>query len=177
MKNKDILSLLYRFSAPAAVVVLGAVLVINPDFVSVLLSRLVAWAISLVGIGFLVAAIFGRNNQIRRLLCWLACSGIGSWLIASPLVPAAFAGRILGLLLAVRGIRDLTISQYRGGKALSIVLSVSGAVLILLPMTASRLVFSAFGVLIVLVGIGMFLERRKELRYLEGFQDDIIDAL
>ncbi len=177
MKKQDILSLLYQFAAPVGVILIGGLLVVNPDFVSIFVSRVMGGAANLAGICFLVAAIFGRENRIKKIIGWLICSATGSWLLASPLVPAAFAGRILGILLTIRGFQNLRDSSHNGGKVLSLALTAAGVVLILLPMTASRLVFAGCGVVIVIVGVVMFLDRWKDRRYLNRGRDDIIDAL
>ena len=51
-------------------------------------------------------------------------------------------------------------------------------VLAVLPMTTSRLVFSGCGVVVLLIGGAMLLDRLKHRRYLdEGSDPNIIDAL
>ncbi len=53
-----------------------------------------------------------------------------------------------------------------------------GLILLLLPMTTSRLVFSLCGLVVLGLGIVMLLERLRLRRLLdEGDDPDIIDAL
>ena len=60
---------------------------------------------------------------------------------------------------------------------LSILTAVLGLVLILMPMTASRMVFSLCGVVILAVGGGMLAERVWEKKNGEDDDPNIIDAL
>ena len=85
---------------------------------------------------------------------------------------AAFIGRFIGLLIAARGIRDLSMGYSR---ILALITTAVGAVLVVLPMTTSRLVFSACGLVVLLIGIGMLMDRLKHNKYLDD--GDIIDAL
>ena len=50
-------------------------------------------------------------------------------------------------------------------------------VLMVLPLTTSRLVFAVCGIVVLLLGVGMLLDRLKQLHYLPSGKDDIIDAL
>ena len=57
-------------------------------------------------------------------------------------------------------------------------LSAVGVALVLLPMTASRLVFSLAGLVVLVVGVVMLLDRLRNRRRLEASSDpNIIDAL
>ena len=60
---------------------------------------------------------------------------------------------------------------------LSVVTAVMGLMLILLPMTASRMVFSLCGVVLLVVGGGMLAERIWEKKNWEDDDPNIIDAL
>jgi len=56
--------------------------------------------------------------------------------------------------------------------------TVIGAVLILLPMTASRLVFTLCGIAVLVIGGIMFFDRIRGRRWIhEGDDPNIIDAL
>lgn len=179
MKKRDILSLLYQLASPVLLILLGLVLLFNPDSASAMISRLLGWVLTLVGIGIGIFAILDRRNAVTRGILSVGCVCIGGWLLANPLLLAAGIGRILGILIAVRGIRDLFLSKNRGhGQLLAIITAVVGIVLIVLPMTTSRLVFRVCGVVILLIGGAMLLDRLKDRRYLEdGGDPDIIDAL
>ena len=62
-----------------------------------------------------------------------------------------------------------------------LVTAIVGVVLVVLPMTTSRLVFSLCGLVVLVTGIAMFLDRLKGRNRLEGPGEpedpNIIDAL
>ena len=83
----------------------------------------------------------------------------------------------LGVVLAFRGIVEWTQSVNRQGKLLCVAVTLVGVILILMPMSASRLVFSVCGLVLVVCGGIMLAQRLRTLRYLPKTRDDIIDAL
>ena len=171
MKNNKWLSIL----APVALVVLGIILFFVPDTGSILLSKILGWVLTLAGITAFLWAIFAR--EWGKLVVGLVLVGIGSVLLAKPLALAAFVGRILGVVLAFRGIVEWAQSATRQGKLLCVVVTLVGVVLFLMPMSASRLVFSGCGLVLVICGVMMLVQRLRQLRYLPKNRDDIIDAL
>ena len=172
MKKNSFMDLFRRLASPVAVILLGLLLVVNPDSASVLIARIVGWILTIVGIGFGVAAIIDRDRAIRKGITAVFFACLGGSLSANPLVLAAFIGRIIGLLIAARGIRDLSMGYSR---ILALITTAVGAVLVVLPMTTSRLVFSACGLVVLLIGIGMLIDRLKHNKHLDD--GNIIDAL
>lgn len=179
MKKRELFSLIYQLASPVLLMALGLILIIHPDTASVLVARVLGWGVLLVGIGFGVAAIFDRRGAIGKGVASVGCVTIGGFLMRNPLVLAAGIGRILGIMLILRGGRDVMLSNRSGhGRILAIVTTVVGVVLAVLPMTTSRLVFSGCGVVVLLIGGAMLLDRLKHRRYLdEGSDPNIIDAL
>lgn len=178
MKKHDILPVLYQLASPLALILLGLILLVSPDTAAVLISRIIGWGFFAVGIGFGIAALVSRGGDVGKIIAAAACIGLGSFLTAHPLWLARWIGRVLGILLMLRGGRDFFQSRLREGKFLSLVCAVLGVVLTVLPMTVSRWVFSLCGLVMVAVGVVMVLERLKERKYLEGGDDpNIIDAL
>lgn len=178
MKKRDIFPLIYQLASPVLLMLLGAVLLFNPDSASALISRLLGWIMTIIGIGIGISAIADRRGAIGKGLAAVGCVCIGGWLTAHPLLLAAGIGRILGILIALRGIRDLFLARDRGyGLPLAAIVTLVGLVLAVLPMTTSRLVFSICGGVILAIGIAMLLQRLKEQKYLEGGDSNIIDAL
>lgn len=171
MKNNKWLSLL----VPVALMALGLVLFFVPDTGSILLSKILGWGLTLVGILAIFWTVFAR--EWRNLVIGIVLVGIGSVLLAKPLALAAFVGRILGVVLAFRGIVEWTQSANRQGKLLCVAVTLVGVILILMPMSASRLVFSVCGFVLVVCGIMMLVQRLRQQRYLPKNRDDIIDAL
>ena len=177
MKKNSVSAFLSRFATPVLLIVLGLILIFCPDTASALISKVVGWGILMAGIVVAVAMVVDRNWSMSRILTILVLAGLGRWLMDHPLAWAAWGGRIIGLLLLLRGIRDFTQSVFPQGKVLSVLTAVLGLVLILLPMTASRMVFSLCGVVILVVGGGMLAERIWEKKNGEDDDPNIIDAL
>ena len=171
MKNNKWLSLL----APVALMALGLVLFFVPDTGSILLSKILGWGLTLVGILAIFWTVFAR--EWRKLAIGIVLVCVGSVLLAKPLALAAFVGRILGVVLAFRGIVEWTQSVNRQGKLLCVAVTLVGVILILMPMSASRLVFSVCGLVLVVCGGMMLAQRLRTLRYLPKNRDDIVDAL
>lgn len=178
MKKNNFSNLLYQLASPIAVILLGLVLVICPDSASALISRLVGWALTVIGIGFGIATLLDRDNAVRKGVTAVLFACTGGWLTAHPLLLAAWIGRLLGLLIAARGVRDLFLSaQFGYSRLLAVITTVVGLILVVLPLTTSRLVFSLCGMVVLAVGIGMLLDRLKKQRFLPKGDDNIIDAL
>lgn len=177
MKNQKFSAFLSRYATPAVLIVLGLVLIFCPDTASALISKVAGWGLMMAGIVVAVAMVVDRGWSLSKILTILVLAGLGRWLMTHPLAWAAWGGRIIGLLLLLRGIRDFTQSAFTQGKVLSVVTAALGLLLILLPMTASRMVFSLCGVVILAVGGGMLAERIWEKKNWEDDDPNIIDAL
>ena len=178
MKKNKILARIYQFASPVALIVLGAVLLLFPDSASVLVAKVLGWAMVIAGVVFAVSAIAAPGGTAGKVLGAVVCLAVGGWLVKNPLVLAKGVGRFVGILLAIRGVQDLFQSVTGQGKLLAVVTAAMGAILILLPMTTSRVVFSICGLVVLLIGIVMLADRIRKRRLLEPKDDpNIIDAL
>lgn len=169
----------YQLASPVAVILLGLVLIVCPDIATALAARILGWILTIIGIGFGIAAIIDRDHAVRKGITAVVFACAGGWLTANPLVLAAWLGRLMGLMITARGVRDLMLCASRGySRILALITAAVGVVLIVLPMTTSRLVFAVCGIVVLLLGIGMLLDRLKHLHYLpQGKDRNIIDAL
>ena len=178
MKKNSFLNLLYQLASPIAVTLLGLLLVVNPDSASILIARILGWGLTAIGIGFGVAALIDREHAVRKGITAVFFACTGGVLTAKPLLLAAWIGRIIGLMMAFRGIRDLMLHRSYGySRILALITAAVGAVLVVLPLTTSRLVFSLIGLVVLFIGVGMLVDRLKHRKYLEKGDDNIIDAL
>lgn len=163
--------------APVALMVLGVILLFNPDSASVLISKLLGGLLIAVGIGFGISAIAETHGKVRKGMVAVILAVIGGWLTRNPLFLAAWFGRIVGVLLLINSIQDIAQLRSQGKRfALPGLVTLVGAVLILLPMTTTRLVFSFCGIVILVLGVLMLLDRLRTKR-LDGNDSNIIDAL
>lgn len=177
--NKETVSALIReLFAPVALILLGALLLFNPDSASALIAKLLGWGLIAFGIGFGIAAISGPNGRTGKAITAVALAVAGGWLTGNPLALAAWVGRFVGLLLIVDGIQDIVRLKSQGQRfVLPLIITAVGAVLVLLPLTTTRLVFSLCGGVVLLIGILMLVDRLKGRKQLRSGSSDIIDAL
>ncbi len=178
MKKQNIFTFLKLFFAPLLVIALGLVLIINPDSASAVISKIIGWIIILTGIGFGVSAIWSERGRIPKGIAAVVLAMVGGWLVKNPLALAAWFGRIIGILLIFDGIEDISQLRKHGMTfRMPLIITVVGIILVVMPMTTSRLVFSLCGVVVLLVGVGMLLDRIRDKKRLNAPKDDIIDAL
>ena len=171
MRKEKFWQLLNQFGMPATMILLGLILLLVPDSASVIIAYLIGGILTLGGIVFAIGALLDRS--FSKGFWALVCLGLGSVLSGNPLLLARNLGRFLGVLLAIEGGDCLR----KGNRVFGIVILVAAVTLILSPMTLSRLVFSGCGLVVLIIGIGMLVDRLKNQKYLNKGDDNIIDAL
>jgi len=171
MKQKfsDILN---RFGMPVTMIVLGSVLLFSPDTASALISKIIGWILTTAGVVIGISALFSQRKA-GKIFWALACLSIGGVLAAKPLLLAKNIGRFLGILLAIEGGDTLR----NGSKLLGGVILLAALGLIFAPMSASRLVLSLCGLVVLVIGVATLLDQLRGPKRLKGKKDDIIDAL
>lgn len=179
MKKQDLLSLAKLLLVPVLLILLGLILVVNPDAASVLISRLLGYVLIACAIGTGVAAIFCQNGKVGKGVISVVLAIVGGWLMAHPLLLVAWISRFLGMLIMVNsGVELYYAVKHNRNVVFYGAATAVGAILILLPMTASRLVFTLCGVAVLAIGAVMLLDRLRSRRWLpEGDDPNIIDAL
>jgi hypothetical protein len=179
MKKQDILSLVQLLLVPVLLILLGLILVVNPDTASVLISKLLGYVLTLCAIGAGIAAIFSRTKKAMKVICAVVLAMVGGWLMMHPLWLTAWVSRFLGMLILVNSGMDLIFALKQNRNVIFHAAAAAiGVLLILMPMSASRLVFTLCGVAVLVIGGVMFLDRIRGRRWLhEGDDPNIIDAL
>lgn len=174
MKNRKLKGLLSLYAAPAVLCVLGLCLLLRPDSASALIARVLGWGLFALGVGCGISAIFGHGGTAVKILGTLVFLGLGGWLIRNPLALANAGGQFIGVLLITEG--GQRVFRY-GDKGWGLITIAAGAVLVFLPMIASRLVFSICGAVLLVVGVLMFIGRFHRCRLESGNDDpNIIDV-
>lgn len=109
---------------------------------------------------------------------------MGIWLLCNPLVLASALGRFAGVLLLYRGGKDgweyyRLYQENAAGKlpVVGIVSAVLGLVLFFLPLSASRLLFSIVGLVLIGIAVAEIYDRIKVRNLLDTGDPNIIDAL
>ena len=172
MKKQKISDLINHFGMPVMLMVFGLLLLVFPDSASVIIAYSMGGILLLGGLITGIGALLDR--RLSKGIWALVCLSIGSTLLGSPLLLARNVGRFLGILLAIEGGSCLR----KGSRVFGILLLAAAGALVLSPMSLSRLVFSACGLVVLVIGTVMLLKRLREARYLpRGKDDNIIDAL
>ena len=98
--NKDkVLNLIGILWAPVGLILLGLVLLFNPDSASALISRVLGWVLIAFGIGFGVSAIVSETGRAGKVIAAVALAVVGGWLTRNPLALAAqgfLTGKAIG---------------------------------------------------------------------------------
>lgn len=146
-----------------ALIVLGLVLLLFPDFGSSTVAVILAWVLMIGGsagllIGVLSWPAFGFGTMIGSGLVLVA----GIYILRHPLSLASILGVLLGVLLTAQGLGALgdVLRLRRGGGlwvpglVLSILTMVFGLILIFSPLTSSRIVMTVVGLVLIVFGAG-----------------------
>lgn len=176
MNKTELTGLIRLIALPLVLILLGIILVLFPDTAAILAARVISWILTAVGIGYAAAAFLGSGSRTLRIITAAFCLILGSALLINPLILAANLGRVLGILLAFEGFQNLT--RHSAGKPMALLTLLSALILILAPMTASRLVFVLCGLILLVIGIAQLLERLRRRKLTGGSgKSNIIDAL
>lgn len=158
MTKQRIIYYIRQLFTPGLMVVLGLTLIFSPDSASALIAQVLGWLVAAAGTVLIISGAKGK--VLSAALYGAACLLIGIWLIRNPLILAKSIGRISGLVLLVRGIGDIwESSQEKRELVIPILTAGLGAVLLLLPMTTSRVVMILFGLVLLLLGGTTFAAR------------------
>lgn len=166
------------YAPPVLVILAGLILIFSPDSASALVSCVLGWGAFLLGIVWGLM-LLGAHARLRQFVGAAVCILLGLWLVNDPLALARSLGRLVGLLIIVRSVQELTRSVRVEGKIVSGIMLAMGVFLLLVPMTTSRLAMIPLGIVVVITGVGMLLERlRNKGNWLDSGDDpNIIDAL
>ena len=171
MKKKKFTEAVNRFGMAVTTILLGLILLLVPDSASMIIAYGIGGILTLAGILFAIGAFLDRS--FSKGFWALACLTIGGTLMGNPLLLARNLGRFLGIWLAMEGGDCLR----KGNRVFGWAILAAAIALVLSPMTLSRLVFSACGLVVLLIGIAMLLSRIRDQRFLDQGDDNIIDAL
>lgn len=177
-KNK-LFSLFRLVAVPVLLILLGLILIMNPDAASVVIARILGWGLIAGAVLTGISAIFTQSGRIGKGIFAVGLAVVGGLLHANPLILAAWVGRIIGALILINSLTDLIWAKAQE-KAILLhgLAAIIGAVLLLLPMATSRIVFSLCGVVVLIIGIALLLNRSRSRKALDEPEDpNIIDAL
>ncbi|MGN0999595.1 MAG: DUF308 domain-containing protein [Faecousia sp.] len=167
--------------------VLGLVLLINPDFGSAALTKVLGWALIVGGVLGILAGIFTwpAFGVSAMALCAVALAA-GIYLLNHAMALAALAGLVLGVYIILRGIIGLRMAfriradglDFKAPLVYALILIVLGLALVCSPLSPTRLIMRLSGVAMIVCAALNLLSQRKNARYIQRSTDgpDIIDA-
>jgi uncharacterized membrane protein HdeD (DUF308 family) len=186
MKKFTPSQLFSMLAVPAVTILLGLVLLFTPDTASALIGQLLAWCCLLSAAVLGAGVFFGAPARRSRRIAWTVISAAaGAWMLFNPLTVAKFLGRVLGIALMIRGAQSVADNLHYSGKQLQItrglvlaaVTLIAGAVLAVLPLASSRLLFNIIGIVLICVGTAQAVDRIRGRKLLDGGDDpNIIDV-
>lgn len=185
MKKENILSFVSLLGMPVLLILLGLVLIVNPDSASALIARVLGWALCLTGVvfglGALTGSTAGRMGKILAAVFSIAC---GVYLLTHPLVLATLFGRVVGIILACQGISDMITAakshknalRFSPSFLLSAITTAIGIGLVVVPMNASRFLIVICGIVVLVVGLTQLADRLRGKPKKQIEDPNIIDA-
>lgn len=138
---------LRQLLGPIAMVILGIVLLVNPDFGSTIAAKLLGWLLIITG-GIGIASCFLSGSELpagRAVLSGLALAG-GIYLLLNPLALASLLGFCLGIHLLIRGVSGLLADRTLGTHLIPAgIRTAVGLVLVFSPLAPFRILMRLCG--------------------------------
>lgn len=159
---------------PALVCVLGLCLIFRPGSLTATVARGVGFLIALVGAGKLVSFFSGSKKDFLELCGAILLLVLGFAIIKNPVSLERQACRVIGIVLLLQAIRGFVSPCAAHEKLSSTLCCVMGALLLVMPLTVSRLAVALCGGVVLVIGVGMVLDLLRGSR--PGGEGDIIDA-
>lgn len=168
-------------------ILLGIVLLVNPDFGSIAVAKMLGWGlVAVAAICLLAGVLTWPVMGFATLAGSIVGLMLGVYILNNPLALASLLGWILGIFLVVQGLGSIGEalrlchhgSAWRFSMVVSILTLGLGVVLIFAPLTTSRLVMIVAGVVMIVCGAGNLITHVRAARCIDRGekQGNIIDA-
>lgn len=175
MKNKQWISLIEMLLAPALLVVLGLILIVHPTSAAVLVEKILAWALILLGTYLALKNLLQPlGRRVGQIVLAAASLVLGLYVLANPTVISRSISTVLGIFIFIQAI-DLR-DHGKNMTAGSLVACILGLILVFVPMTLSKVLFVIVGLVCLALGIIEAADRLGRCKHLPKGDDDIIDV-
>ena len=177
MKKDKLMDILNLLGIPVLTAVLGLILLLSPDTATVLVTKIIGWILVVCGAGKAISMATRHAGTVGGWIWAAAGVVLGVGILSNPLILAESLGRLIGILLVIRALSDRRNSVTKGGKTISMVTLIVGAILFLMPMTLTRTILRLCGLVIAIIGIANAAQVLRGTKKLEsGEKPKIIDA-
>ena len=153
----------------------GLVLTFNPEGATVLVTKLVGWALVVICAAKLIKlAVGNRLHWGRDAFYSGACMCVGVILLAKPMIIANLIGRTIGIILMVWG---LTAMKDGRSKLTAVITVAAGLALVCIPASLTNALLALCGIIMVAIAVMNIVSNVKERKRIAGREDpNIIDA-
>ena len=157
------------------VLLCGLVLTFNPEGATVLVTKLVGWALVIICAAKLIKlAVGNRLHWGRDAFYSGACMCVGVILLAKPMIIANLIGRTIGIILMVWG---LTAMKDGRSKLTAVITVAAGLALVCIPASLTNALLALCGIIMVAIAVMNIVSNVKERKRIAGREDpNIIDA-
>lgn len=181
MKKINWMNFLSLAALPLLQLLLGAVLLFNPDGALAMIFCLIGWLMVAVAAVLLLSMGFDRAWRAGKTVSAVLCGIGGVVLVQNPLILAAGTGKILGLLLIIRSLAGMVQGGRSSGRPARHAMGevpelILGAFLLLSPMTPTRLIFGIIGAVLAVGAVVKLIALKRDPAVSQLENPRIIDA-
>ena len=157
------------------VLLCGLVLTFNPEGATMLLTKLIGWALVIICAAKLIKLAVGD----RLHWGWDAfysgcCIAVGVILLTKPMIIANLIGRTMGIILLAWGLSALEESR---SKPIAILTAVAGLVLVCIPASLTNTLLTLSGIIMTATAVVNIVAIVRARKRLTGGDPNIIDAV
>ena len=158
------------------VLLCGLVLTFNPEGATMLVTKLIGWAMVIIcALKLIKLAVGDRLHWGRDAFYSGCCLAVGLILLAKPMLIANLIGRTMGIILLAWGLNALKENR---GKPTAILTAVAGVVLVCIPASLTNTLLTICGLIMVAIAVVNILSNVRTCRRITGREDpNIIDAV
>ena len=181
MKKINWTNFLSLAALPLLQLLLGAVLIFNPDGALAALFRVFGWLLVAVAAVLLLSMNSDRSWRPGKTVSAVLCGIGGLILVRDPLILAAGTGKFLGLLLIIRALAGMVQGGRTSGRPARHALGevpelILGAFLLLSPMSPTRLIFGIIGAVLAVGAVIKLIALNRDPAASRQRDPKIIDA-
>ena len=158
------------------VLLCGLVLTFNPEGATMLVTKLIGWALVIIcALKLIKLAVGDRLHWGREAFYGGCCIAVGLILLAKPMLIANLIGRTMGIILLAWGLSALKDGV---SKLIAILTAVAGLVLVCIPASLTNTLLTLCGIIMTATAVLNIVAIVRARKRLTGGDDpNIVDAV